>query len=187
MSTQKVADKILQDAKDEAKAIAKNYKEQIMKVRKDFAETIAARRKDIETRAEETKRAEITRAVAQEKLRLNKQLIERKQHLINGVVNQALAALNEHKEYENFLKALIKQSTLRTGELHMNDKDWKKFGSTIEKFLKKEQCEYTIVKDNTLSGGVMIQHEKTTHHGSLDLIRELLHEELTITVSKQVL
>lgn len=186
MSTQNVIDKIFNDATNEAQAITKRYQEKTMNVKREFEQTIAVRRKDIEMYVEDIKRTEIARTIARARLQFNNQLVERKQHLINSIVKQALTTLNQHNEYVHFLKALIGQSALRTGELRINDKDWKKFGPTIEKFLQKEERSYIIVKDNTLSGGVTIQHERTTHHGSLDLIRELLREELTIAVSKQV-
>lgn len=187
MSTQNVTDKILQDAGEEATAIVTRYQKKVADLKKEFAEVLASRRREIEEDVEQTGRSEVTRTVAQERLRFNKQRVERKHCLIDGIVEQALTTLHENKEYGKFLEALIRQSTLRSGELHINDRDWKQFGSTIERFLKKEKCQYTIVKDNALSGGVTIQQEKATHHGSLDLIRELLREELTIAVSKQVL
>jgi len=187
MSTQNVTEKILRDAKNDVQAIIRKYQEQAQQIKNASAEKYTARRKAIETQAAEMKKTEIMRAIAQKKLTYNKQLVNHKQKLIDTVIEQALTTLHGHKEYEDFLNALIQQSNLQTGELHINNRDWKKHGSSIEKNIKKENRDYTIVKDATLSGGLTIRHETTTHHGSLDLINELLHEELTIAVSKQLL
>jgi vacuolar-type H+-ATPase subunit E/Vma4 len=186
MSTQQVADKILQDAQNEARKIIEHHQEKINNIKKEFTQTLAVERKEIETQAEELKRTEITRAIAQEKLQYNKQLTEKKQHLINAIIDQALTTLNKQDGYGAFLKALITRSNLRTGELHISEKDWKIHSSALEQYFKKEKLQYTIIKDSALSGGVTLTSGKTTHHGSLDLIRELLHDELTIAVSRQL-
>lgn len=187
MSTQSVTDKILHDAHTAAEAIRRKYEEQIQRIRNESKQHLEARRKEIEAQAEKVKKTEIIRAIAQKKLAFNKQLIDKKQQLIDTIIDEALTTFHDHKEYGNFLKALIDTSTLNSGKLHMNSTDQKKYGSMLEKHMKKEKRDYTIAKDDTLIGGVTITYKTTTHHGSLDLIKELLHEELTIAVSQQFL
>lgn len=184
MSTQKVTDKILADAKKEAKEILDNYKKEAAKIKKKYGEKIAAKRTQIETEAEVVKKTEILRTVSQKRLELSRKTVSQKQKFIKDTIKQALNTLPEHEKYLDFLKALIKKSEEKEGELVIYKQDWKRYGPDLEKFMKKQKIDFKVSASDEIIGGVMVKKGKITYHGSLDLISELLSDELTIAVSK---
>jgi V/A-type H+-transporting ATPase subunit E len=184
MATQKVTEKILKDAQKEAQEILDNYKKKAAEVKQEYSEKIAAKKKKIEDEVEAIIQAEILRTVSQQRLEFNKQLTLQKYKLINEVSDDALKKLPEHKKYLDFLKALIIKSGTEDGELLMTTHDIKQYKVDVEKFLKGEGLHYLIRAGNDLAGGIIVKKGKTTYLGSLDLIRELTHDELTIAVSR---
>ncbi len=186
MSTQKVTEKILEDAQKEAKDILNSFKQEAANIKKDFSEQIADKKKQIKTEAEDVKKTETLRAISQERLRLNKELAKHKRRLINEVIEDALQQLPAHKDYLKFLITLIEKSGEKTGELTINKRDWKVYGSALEKYMKNKKLNYRITRDDKIIGGLMIKKEKAIYHGSLGLIRELLSDELTIAVSEEL-
>lgn len=184
MSTQKVTDKILADAKKEAKEILDNYKKEAAKIKKEYGEKIAAKKAQIENEVEAVKKTEFLRTVSQKRLEFNRKIVSQKQKFIKEAIKQALNKLPEHKKYLDFLKALIKTSGENEGELIISKQDWKKHGPDLERFMEKQGLNFKVCTSNEIIGGVLVKKEKTTYHGSLDLISELLSDELTIAVSK---
>ena len=132
------------------------------------------------------KENEILRAVSQQRMELNRAVVAEKRKFIRKVIEDALKGLSQHKGYVGFLKELIKKSGEKEGELIINKHDWERYGSELEKFMKKQGLNFKINTNNKIIGGVLIRKEKTTYHGSLDLIRELLIDELAIAVSKEL-
>jgi vacuolar-type H+-ATPase subunit E/Vma4 len=184
MVTQKVTEKILEDAQKEAQEILDKYKKEAAAVKQEYSEKIAAEKKKIEDELEATKQAEILRSVSQKRLEFNKQLTHQKYKLINELTHDSLKKLPEHKNYLDFLKALIKKSGKEDGELLMAAHDIKQYKDDVEKFLKREGVHYVIKPGNDLKGGIIIKKGKTAYLGSLDLISDLTRDELTIAVSK---
>jgi|GEM_PF-775074 len=183
MTSQKVTDKILDDAKKEAQAILDRYKKEARKIRKEYDEKIAVKKQQIESDLETMKESEILRTVSQKRMELSRAIVAQKRRFIKDVVEAALKALSQHEGYIGFLKELIKKTGEKKGELIINKHDWQRYGSELEKFMEKEDLNYKVTQNNEIMGGVLIKKEKTTYHGSLDLIRELLSDELTIAVS----
>lgn len=186
MATQKVTEKILADAKKEAKEILDRYKKEAARIKDEYATKIAVNKEQIKVEVEGIKKTEIMRNISQKRLEFNRKTVLQKRKFINGVIMEALKKLTEHKKYLDFLKALIKKSEEKEGELIINKQDWKRYGSDLEKFMKNEGLNYKVNVNNEIIGGVMVKKEKTTYHGSLDLISELLSDELTIAVSKKL-
>jgi len=186
MSSHKVTERILEDAKREAKDILNKFKVETAEIKKDFSEQMADKKKQIKAETDEAKRIEILRMLSQERLRLNKELVNHKRELINGVIEDALKRLPANKSYLNFLKTLIKNSREKTGELLINKKDWKIYGTALKKFMQNEGLNYKVTAVDEITGGLVLKKEKIIYHGSLNLIRELLSDELTIVVSKEL-
>ncbi len=186
MATQKVTEKILDDANKEAKEILDKYKKEAAQIRKEYDEKIGLKKQQIESDLKTLKENEILRAVSQKRMELNRAVVAEKRKYIRGVIEDALKVLSQHKGYIGFLKELITKSGEKDGELIINKHDWKRYGSELEKFMKKQGLNYTINTNNEIIGGVLIKKEKTTYHGSLDLIRELLSDELAIAVSTEL-
>ena len=184
MATQKVTEKILNDANKEAKEILSKYKKEAAQIRKEYEERIGIRKQQIESDLETMKDNEILRTVSQKRMELNRAIVAEKRKYIRDVIEDALKGLSQHKGYIGFLKELIKKSGEKKGELIISKHDWQRHGAELEKFMKKEDLNYKVTQNNEITGGVLIKKEKTTYHGSLDLIRELLNDELTIAVSK---
>jgi len=181
---QSVIEKILDEAKKEAEAIAQRYKNEIEKIRKEYEQKIATQEKNLNEEVEKKKQEEIMRAIAQERLFYNKKLTTEMQEHIDDVLKSAIKKLPEHKEYSNFLKELVKNSGVKQGELYLSSGDLKKYRSQLEKFLTQEGYNFQITADDKLSGGVIIKKEKITFLGSLNVIAEIMREELKITIAK---
>lgn len=184
MAQQKVTEKILDDAKNEAKEILDTFKAEAKNIRDDYGKRIADKKKQIEADVAAVRENEILRALSQNRLEFSKKLVRQKHKFIEDIIEDALKKVHGHKEYVTFLKVLIKKSGKKEGELLLNKQDVKRYGSEIEKFMKKEGFRYTIKGDNEISGGLIIKKGKTTYLGSLAIIRELLGDELTIAISQ---
>jgi vacuolar-type H+-ATPase subunit E/Vma4 len=184
MSKQNVTDKILSDAKEEAQSILDKHKNEAQQIKDRYEKQCIEKRKAIENKAEEVKKSEMVRAVSQKRLEFNREIVKEKQKLINAIIAEALKTLKSHKKYPEFLRQLIEKSGIKKGTLTINQEDWKHHGSNLKKFIKDKGLEYEIENKASIKGGIMIQWEKTTYHGSLDIIGELLSDELTIAVSK---
>ena len=187
MSTQKVTEKILQDAEKEAEEITAKYEREAADIASDFADRVAQKKRQIQTDIEERKETEIMRSLSQHRLALNKKQTEHKQRLINDTIEEAVAKLSEHGEYFTFLTELIKKGGTKTGELVINNNDLKRYRKDLEKFLEKEGFNLRIVEDDGIKkGGITLRHGTTHHIGSLDIILELLSDELAIAISKSM-
>jgi vacuolar-type H+-ATPase subunit E/Vma4 len=186
MATQSVTEKILADAKKESKDILDKYKHQAAEIKNNFEKRIAIKQADIEAEVDDIKKVEIMRMISQKRLEFNKQLVLQKRNLIKSIIEESLEKLADHKQYVDFLQLLIKKSGEKDGELIINTKDWKKYGSHLEKFFTKEKCNFKIIKTDDIIGGVVIKKEKKTYLGSLDLTSELLSDELSIAVTKSL-
>ncbi|MGB3480575.1 MAG: hypothetical protein WBB67_15645 [bacterium] len=184
MVTQKVTEKILADAKKEAQEILAKNRTETAEIKKNYDERATLVKKRIQNDVEAAKKIEYLRLVSQKKLELNKKIVAEKGKLINDIIDEALKDLTAQKEYLSFLKALVKQSGRKDGELTISKADWNHYGSDLEKFFKNLGCQFTITTNDEISGGIMIKKDKVVHHGSLNIIRELLKDQLTIAVSK---
>ena len=184
MATQKVTEKIIQDAKKEAEEILDKFKEEADKIKDEYSKRTAAKRTQIEAEVEAVKTCEILRILSQNRLEFNKKFIQKKRTLVNDIIGNSLKELHTHQEYLNFLKSLIKKSGDKAGDLLINKQDMKRYGTELEKFIKKEGLKYKIKADDEITGGLIIKKGKTTYLGSLDLIGELLNDELTIAISQ---
>lgn len=186
MSTQKVTNKIIEDAKREAQDILTKYRDDAANIEKEFAQRIAQKKRQVATEIEEIKKTEIMRALSQKRLDLNKKITEKKQKLITRAIEEAVSKLLVHRQYLDFLKALIKNSGEKEGELLLSKNDAKQYGNDLEKYIKTEGLNLKIVTGDEIRGGIIIKKEKTNHIGSLNIILELLSDELAITVSKEL-
>ena len=186
MAKQKVTEKILVDAKQEVEEILTKYRVEASEIKKSQDEQIAKQKTQIERDIEGSKKIEYLRRVSQKKLELNRKFVAKKRKLIDEVIDEALTELSMHKEYFNFLKALIKKSSREDGEIIVSKADWKRYGSDLEKFFKNLGCHFTITTNDEISGGIMIKKDKIMYHGSLKIIRELISDQLTIAVSKKL-
>lgn len=184
MSTQKVTNKIIEDAKQEAKDILEKYKHDAANIEKEFAERIAQRKRQIEIEIEDIKKTEIMRALSQKRLDLNKKVTEQKHKLIIQTIDEAASKLLSHKQYLDFLKALIKNSGQKEGELLLSKNDVKQHRTALESYLRSEGLNLKISTGDDMKGGIIIRKEKANHLGSLSIILELLSDELAVSVSK---
>ncbi|KPL15653.1 hypothetical protein AMJ74_01080 [candidate division WOR_3 bacterium SM1_77] len=186
MSSQKVTDKILADAKEEARQILAQHKEEAKSITVDYANRSAQKKAQNDREVREITRTEIMRALSQERLDLNKKITEHKQRLIKSVIKEAVAQLIEHKEYANFLKAFVKKSGEKEGDLLLSNADAKRHRNALERFIQDEGLKLRISVGDELTGGIVIKKEKRNYIGSLDIILELLSDELAIVISKEL-
>jgi vacuolar-type H+-ATPase subunit E/Vma4 len=186
MSSQRVTEKILADAKEEAKQILAQHKEEAKNIADDYAKRFAQKKAHSDREVEETIKTEIMRALSQKRLDLSKKMTGHKQKLIKAAIKEAVGQLIEHKEYATFLKALVKNSGEKEGELILSNADAKRFGDDLEKYIRKEGLNLRISANDEMTGGIIIKKEKTTYIGSLDIILELLSDELAIVISKEL-
>lgn len=184
MATQNVTDKILEDAKKESQEILKKFRDEAAQIKKTHEDELDGKRSQIEEETETLKKREHMRILSQKKLELNKELATHKHAYLQKVVAEALEGLPRHSKYEQFLELLIASSKETTGELIIRKEDWEKHKTVIEKFLKKAEADFTVTTNNEIAGGIIIKKGKTTYHGSLELISELLNDELAIAVSQ---
>jgi len=184
MATQNVTDKILEDAKKESFDILNKFKDDAAAIRKTHAEELRKKRSEIEEETDALKKGEHMRLLSQKKLELDKELGAHKRAHLQKVIAEALNVLPNHDTYEQFLEMLIKTSEQKEGELIIRKEDWKKHKTVLEKFLKKETDDFTVTTQEEIMGGIVIKKGKTTYHGSLELISELLDDELAIAVSQ---
>lgn len=186
MSAQQVTDKILHDAKNNAQEILAEYKKEAEKIAADFHQRIEQKKQQINQEIEERKETEIMRGLSQHRLDLNRKQTEYKQNLINATIEEAVSKLNDHGEYLSFLKALIKDSGEKKGDLLLNRDDLMRYRSDLEKFLSKEELELNMAADDKIRSGLILKRGATSYIGSLDIILELLSEELAIAISKSM-
>ena len=186
MSTQKVTEKILEDAKKEAEDILARHQNEASDITDDYEDRLARKKKLINQEVEEKKNTEIMRALSQHRLELNKKLTEHKQQLIKATIDHAIKQLIEREEYLDFIKALIEKSGEKNGELLLNKNDMKRYRGELEKFADKNELKFKITSDDKMKGGIILSKEKTSYIGSLDIILELLSDELAIVVSREL-
>ena len=186
MTTQKVTDKILADANEEAKQILAKYKEEATSIDNDYAQRTGQKKKQIEDEVTEIKKTAIMRAVSQKRLELNRNITQHKQALIKSIIEDAVTRLIGHKDYPVFLKTLIKDCSENEGELLLSNADIKRHRDDLEKYLRKEGLNLKISAVDDLKGGIIIRKEKTNYLGSLHIILELMSDELAIVVSKEL-
>ncbi len=184
MATQNVTDKILEDAKKESQEILKKYRDDATEMKKMHDDELRSRRSHIEEESEALKKGEHMRLLSQKKLELDKELTAHKRTYLQKVIAEALKALPGHDKYGQFLQMLISSSNENEGELKISRSDWKKYKSPIEQYVKKAKMNFTVTADDEIAGGIIIERGKTTYHGSLELISELLNDELAIAVSQ---
>lgn len=181
---QSVINKILDDAKREAEAITQRYENEIAKVKKEYEEKIIKTEKKLIEEIEKKKQEEILRGIAQERLEYNKKITKEMQMHIDDVLQSGIKSLPEHKDYFDFLKALIKNSGVKEGELYLSKTDLQKYQSQIERFLKQEGYNFVLKNDDKMIGGVVIKKGKVTYLGSLDVITDVMKEELKISIAR---
>lgn len=186
MSSQKVTDKILADAKEEAGQILAKHKEEAKNITDDYANRSAQKKAQNDREVEEMTRTEIMRALSQKRLDLNKKITGHKQKLIKSAIKEAVAQLIEHKEYANFLKAFIKKSGEKEGDLLLSNADAKRHRNDLERFIRDAGLKLRISVSDELTGGIAIKKEQRKYIGSLDIILELLSDELAIVISKEL-
>ena len=183
MATHKVTEKIIEDAKKEAKKLLDEYKKEAQKLKKEYTKRIEKKKTEIEQEFENLKKTEIMKALAQKRMAFKKNFIEQKQKFIKEVLDHGLKELPRHKKYLDFLKELIKKGEEREGELLLSPQDKKAYGTQLEQFIKKQKRDYTL-KTDEIAGGVVIKRAKKTYLGSLEIITELLQNELNIELAK---
>ncbi len=186
MSSQKVTEKILADAKEEAKKILGSLEKEAKQISDDYAERAAQKKAQNEEEIQERIKTEIMRALSQKRLDLNKSLTEHKQELILEVIKESVNQLIARKEYVDFLKALIGSSHERQGSLLLSKDDAENYRNSLEKYIRDKNLDLTISVNDELTGGIVIEKEKTSHIGSLEIILELLSDELAIVISKEL-
>jgi len=186
MSSQKVTEKILADAKEEAGQILERLENEAKQISDDYAERAAKKKAQDEEEIQERTKTEIMRALSQRRLDLNKSITGHKQKTITEVINESVAQLVARKEYADFLKALIRSSHVKEGNLMLSKNDAKKHRNELEKYIRDEGLNIKISANEELTGGIIIEKEKTRYIGSLDIILELLSEELSIVISKEL-
>jgi len=186
MPTQRVTEKILEDAKKEAQEILAKHQTEASDIARDYEDRIAKKKREIDRELEKRKKIEIMRAVSQHRLDLKKKLTEHKQKVIKATVDQAISQLIDHENYLDFLKALIKSSGEKEGELLLNKADAKRYRDDLKQFTDKHELNLKITADDEIRGGIVVRKEKTNYIGSLDIILELLSDELAIVVSKEL-
>ena len=184
MSSQKVTDKILADAQEEAKQILAKHEEEAKQIADEYAKRIAQKKTENEREVEEMVNTEIMRSISQKRLDLNKKITEHKQERIKTAIKGAIAKLVEHEDYFAFLKMLIKSSGENEGNLVLSKADAKRHRDELEKYLRDNRLSLKVMASDELDGGILIQKGKTNYIGSLDIILELLSDELAIAVSK---
>ena len=186
MSSRKVTDKIIADAKQEAKQILAQHEEEAKHIADEYAKRIAQKKAENEQEVKETVNTEIMRSISQKRLELNKKITEHKQERIKTAIKKAIAELVEHKDYLAFLKMLINSSGERDGRLIISKADANRYRSNLEKYIQDNGLKFKVTDSDDLSGGLVIKKEKTSYIGSLDIILELLSDELAIAVSKEL-
>lgn len=184
MTTQNVTDKILEDATKESQEIVKKFSDEAAEIKKDNAAVLKSKRSHNEDETEARKKNEHMRLLSQRKLALAREFAEHKQEYLSKVIAQAMEKFPDHAQYGQFLEMLIKTSKETDGELIIRKNDWEKYKKALEKFLKQINAHFTVTTENEITGGIIIKKGKTTYHGSLELISELLNDELAIAVSQ---
>ncbi len=183
MSTQKVIDKILADAKKDAEEITEKYKKEASSIAEEFDEKIAQKKRQIKKEIEEQRETHIMRTISQRRLTLNMKQAEHRWDLIKKIIEEAVAKLPEHTDYLTFLKNLIKKSGEKEGELLLSKHDFSHYRSDLEKFLRSEKINLKVNQDSDITAGLIIKRGTTNYIGSLDIILELLGDELAIAIS----
>lgn len=183
MAAQSVTDKIIEDARKEAREIISKYEQEAKSIADDFAARIADKNEQIEQEIRERREAEIMRAVSQQRLALNMKRTAHRQNLIREIIDEAVSEMPGHKNYLAFLQNLIVKSGEDQGELLLSKADFARYRGELEKFQQREDLNMKIAADAEIKGGVVIRHGTTSHIGSLDIITELLSDELAIAIS----
>jgi len=186
MATQNVIDKIIENAQKEVQNILDRYSQNAEDIKNNTQARIKALSEQHQTEAKALKETEITRAISQQRLEYNKIITGKKRQMTSRAIEQALASLPQHKDYPKFLTALVKASNQTTGELTISTNDWQKHKNMLQSFLKKNRLTFEVKTDKNMLGGITITQDKKVYHGSLKLIAELLQDELTIAVSKEL-
>ncbi|MCX7996072.1 MAG: V-type ATP synthase subunit E [candidate division WOR-3 bacterium] len=179
-----IVEKILSDARNEVETIKKRYDAEINNLKQEYETKIALAEKSLKEEIEKKKQEEIARALARLKLEYNKKLTTQMQSYIDEILKSAIKKLPEHKKYFDFLKTLIKNSGVKEGELYLSTSDIKRYKLQLEKFLKQENCNFTIKSEDNMLGGVIIRKGNTTFLGSIDVIVEINRDDLKNIIAR---
>ena len=184
MSTQKVTDKILEDAKIEAQEILAKYEKEAKSIADELGDRITQKKKQVEKEIEERRETEIMRTISQQRLALNMKQTAHKQLIIQNIIDEAVAELPGHRDYLTFLKNLISKSGETDGELLLSKNDFSRYRGDLEKYLHSEGINFKIAQDAGIRAGLIIKRGTTSYIGSLDIILELLSDEMAIAISR---
>jgi len=184
MATSKVAEKIIEDAQKEAKAIRVHHQKESENLKNEYQARIDKRRAVNKTEAQSMEKTLTMRSISKQRLAFSQDIISKKQKMIDKVIKEATEQLTRSKDYEGFLQSLIAQSREPDGEIMLSERDIKNHGKELEKFLKKNNFQHMISVTENISGGVIIKKGQKTYLGSLDIISNLLSDEIAIDAAR---
>ncbi|OGC42032.1 hypothetical protein A2Y85_07745 [candidate division WOR-3 bacterium RBG_13_43_14] len=184
MATNKVTEKIIKDAHQEAKAILEHHQAESEKLKQEYQAKIDKRRAGNKAEAESLEKTLTIRSIAQQRLAFSRDIISRKHKTIKNVIKETVEQLTRSKNYLEFLQSLIEQSRETDGELMLSERDIKNHGAELEKFLKVKNLKHKISATKDISGGVIIKKDQKTYLGSLEIINTLLSDEILIEAAK---
>jgi len=185
----KIRDKILRDARDDAKKIVDEAKKRIEEILKEAEENVREITEDTKRMAEDAASRELERKLSEARMEKRKAILEKKRGIIDAVFENAKERILSLKrqEYIGFISDIIADETKKGDfELVLAEDDVKRFGKTVfEEIVGKSVCKAKVIfETGTFTGGCILKKEKYEYNATVDTILERVKEKLETKLAK---
>lgn len=183
----KITDKILKDARTEAKKIKGEYQKQVKEIEEKYQKKVDELKAREQKRINEMALGLKERKLSQEEIRLRLEFLNHRYGLLDDLINKAVAGLPKSKGYFKFLTDILQNSGWKDGEVILSEEDQNKFGDKLIKWADKNGFSFKIVDhDLDIGGGLIIKKGKEAINASISTIVDELREELLVRIEPEV-
>lgn len=187
MSIEKITERIIGDANQEAQQItaeAKNSGNMILQEAREEAKKIL---QEARRTGEAERRRQIVSRRSVAVIDGNILALRCKQNILEDCFRQAVEKILSSPEYHDFLFREVKSSALTSGEIVLNAKDRKSVGDPLVSRLNKEipGAAFSLSPETRkIRGGLMIKTENTYVNASIDTALENVRDSITRETAK---
>ncbi len=191
MSIEKITEKIVTDAEEEAKAVREEADARCAALLAEARQKADAILTEREKQGQEEKEKRVQRMHAVADIDGKKLRLETKQQLISACFDQAAAKLSsmETQQYAAFLAALAASTGETTGELVLSASDRKTVGEALMAALSTQfpACQFTLSSETrAMDGGLFLKQGAVYLNETFEALLEDAKEQLTAEVAQKL-
>ncbi|MDI6840683.1 MAG: V-type ATP synthase subunit E [bacterium] len=184
---EKVAKKILDDAKKEYDKIIKEAKDEAIKLKNKTKEELDRLNAEIEKQVKEVREKEKRRLVGMANLASRNELLHLKREIIDTLFNEALIRLNGGKkeEYLKLIKVLLERTGGKDGEIIVGESDDKIDSKFIENVNNKLGAKFILANEKRhFNGGFILHQGKVEIDASFEAILNTKRANIELELAK---